>query len=191
MRLWRECSGYAMVAQSIAFTNTCGVSFTLNMPLISQEEVSPVCPGQLEQTTCHGGGLIGLELYTYRTSLFLSPCNFWTLYWNICCRNTSLNLSAQQGLYIEARLNNAGATCNASPVFSDDAPPFACVGQPVSYNPGVTASPNNTLRFRMIDARRFTGQVEPVIYQFPHLGEQPYTGMVLSLIHISEPTRPY
>lgn len=179
LRLWRECSGSPMVAQSVAFTNTCGVSFTLNVPLISQEEVSPVCPGQEGQTTCNGGGLVGLELYTYRTTLFLSSCNYWTIYWNICCRNTSLNLSQQQGLYIETRLNNAGAACTVSPVFSDDAPPFVCVGQPVSYDPGVTGPPNYTLRFRMIDARRFTGQVEPVIYQFPHLGEQPYTGMVI------------
>lgn len=180
LELWRECTGAPMIAQNLTFTNTCGVTFTLNnIPLISVENVSPVCPDQLDQTTCNGGPLIGIELYTYRTTLFLSPCNFWTISWNTCCRNEAINLSGAEGIYIEALLNNAGGACNDSPVFTDPVPPYVCLNQPVSHDLGVTAPANQQLRFRFIEARRFTPQVIPVDYQAPYTGSEPFTGMVI------------
>ena len=180
LKLWRECSGVPIIAQSLSFSNTCGVSFTLNnVPQISQQEVSPICPGQVGQTTCNGGSLTGIELYTFRTTAFLSPCALWTIGWNTCCRNTSVNLSLQQGIYIETKFNNVISPCSSSPVFSDDMPPFVCVDQPVSYDPGVVADPAQTLRYRFIDARRYTGAVEPVFYSAPYSGAEPFTGMVL------------
>lgn len=180
LQLWRECSGTAMIGQNLLLSNDCGVQFTLtNIPLVSQQEVSPICAGQQEQTTCNGGSLIGIELYTYRTTLFLSACNAWNISWNTCCRNTSVNLASQQGLYIEARLNNAGNACFNSPVFADDMPPFVCLDQPVSYDPGVTIDGGQTLRYRLIDARRYTPAVESVLYTPPYTGGEPFTGMVL------------
>lgn len=180
LKLWRECSGAPIIGQSLTFSNTCGVSFTMNnIAQVSMEEVSPICPGQVDQTTCNGGTLIGIELYTFQTTLFLSPCARWTVAWNICCRNTSVNLSLQQGLYIEANFDNVTSACSNSPVFSDDMPPFVCVDQPVSYDLGVVADPGQTLRYRFIDARRYTGAVEPVIYTQPYTGAEPFTGMVL------------
>lgn len=180
LELWRECTGAPMIAQSLTFNNSCGVTFTLNnIPLISVENVSPVCPDQIDQTTCNGGSLIGIELYTYRTTLFLSPCNFWTISWSTCCRNEAINLSGSEGIYIEALLNNAGGACNDSPVFTDPVPPFVCLNQPVSHDLGVTADANQQLRFRFIEARRYTPQVIPVDYQAPYTGSEPFTGMVI------------
>lgn len=180
LTLWRECSGAPMIAQNLSFTNNCGVSFSINnVPLIATEEVSPICPDQQDQTTCEGGTLLGIEQYTYRTTLFLSPCNAWTIGWNTCCRNESVNLEGAQGIYIEALVNNAGGACNSSPVFSDQTPPFVCVDQPVSYDPGVVNNAGQQLRFRLIGARRYTGIVDPVLYQAPYTGAEPFTGMVI------------
>ncbi|MCB9182812.1 MAG: hypothetical protein H6591_02765 [Flavobacteriales bacterium] len=180
LQLWRECTGAAMIAQGLTFSNSCGVSFTLNnIPLISVENVSPVCPDQIDQTTCNGGTLIGIELYTYRTTLFLSPCNFWTISWNTCCRQESINLVGSQGVYLETVLNNAGGACNESPVFSDPVPPFVCLGQPVSYDLGVTASADQQLRFRFIDARRYIPEIVSVDYLAPYTGATPFTGMTI------------
>ncbi|HRH36781.1 MAG TPA: hypothetical protein PK760_00455, partial [Flavobacteriales bacterium] len=138
LQLWRECSGAPMVAQDLHFESLCGVVFDVtDIPLIQQQEVSPVCPDQQLQTTCNGGTLIGIEQYTYRTTLFLSQCSQWTISWNTCCRNVSINLLGAQGLYIEAQLNNAGTGCFDSPSFSQALPPYVCVDQPVSYDPGV------------------------------------------------------
>lgn len=184
LQLWRECTGAPMIGQSLNFRNSCGVEFTLsNLPLISVENVSPVCPDQLDQTTCNGGPFIGIELYTYRTTLSLSACNFWTISWNTCCRYPSVNLNGAPGIYLEAKLNNAGNACLESPVFSDPVPPFVCLGQPVSYDLGVTAQPGQQLRYRFIEARRQTGVnpivVEPVTYQAPYSGAEPFTGMAI------------
>lgn len=184
LQLWRECSGSPMLGQSLTFSSDCGVLFTLNnVPLIDQQEVSPICPDQQDETTCNGGTLIGIEQYTYRTTLFLSPCNGWTLAWNTCCRNESVNLISTQGIYIEAQLNNVGGACLVSPTFSDDQPPYVCVDQPVSYDPGVISQPGQVLRYRLIDARRQTGTnpivVDPVFYEAPYTGEEPFTGMVI------------
>ncbi len=184
LQLWRECTGAPMIGQSLNFSNECGVQFSIsNLPLISVENVSPVCPDQLDQTTCNGGPLIGIELYTYRTTLSLSACNFWTISWNTCCRQASVNVAGAPGIYLEAKLNNAGSACLESPVFSDPVPPFVCVGQPATFDLGVTAPAGQTLRYRFIDARRQISVnpnvVEPVTYQPPYSGAEPFTGMVI------------
>ncbi|MBK9177337.1 MAG: hypothetical protein IPM46_13590 [Flavobacteriales bacterium] len=185
LQLWRECTGVPMINQSMNFRNECGVQFTLNnIPLISVENVSPVCPDQIDQTSCNGGPLIGIEMYTYRTTLFLSSCNYWTISWNTCCRNASVNLNGSQGIYIETTLNNAGAACNASPVFNDLIPPFVCVGQPVSFDLSVTATPGQQLFFRFREARRQTSidpiVIESVAYLPNYSGAEPFTGMTIN-----------
>ncbi|MBL0128516.1 MAG: T9SS type A sorting domain-containing protein [Flavobacteriales bacterium] len=183
LQLWRECTGAPMIDQSLKFSNDCGVSFTLNsIPEISMEDASPVCEDQVGHTTCDGGQLIGIQLYTYRTTLFLSPCNSWTISWDVCCRNASVNLVGEQGIYIEARLNNANGVCVTSPTFTENRPPFACVDQPVSYDLGVTGGTQSNLRFRLIAARRALPDVQDVSYQFPYSGDEPFTGLVLDTI---------
>jgi hypothetical protein len=187
LQLWRECTGAAMIAQGLTFSNDCGVQFTVaSVPLISVENVSPVCPDQLDQTSCNGGPLIGIELYTYRLTTTLSACNAWTIAWNTCCRYPSVNLNGSPGLYIEARLNNAGNFCSDSPTFNDPVPPFVCVNQPASFDLGVTAPPALQLRYRLIDARRQVGVnpavVEPVIYQPAYSGVEPFPGMAIDSI---------
>lgn len=183
LKLWRECTGAPMIAQSLAFSNSCGVQFSVNVPLISVENVSPVCPDQIDQTTCNGGPFIGIEMYTYQLTTNLSACNFWTVAWNTCCRYPSANLNGAPGIYIEAELNNAGNFCTEGISFADPVPPFVCVGQPVSYDPGVIAPANLDLRYSLIDARRQVGVnpviVEAVTYQSGYSGEEPFTGMAI------------
>lgn len=185
LQLWRECTGAPMINQSLNFRNECGVQFTLNnIPLISTANVSPVCPDQIDQTSCNGGPLIGIEMYTYRSTLFLSSCNYWTISWNTCCRNASVNINGSPGIYIETTLNNAGAACNTSPVFNDPIPPYVCVGQPVSYDLSVTATPGQQLFFRFREARRQTSLdpivIESVAYQPAYSGAEPFTGMAIN-----------
>ncbi|MBK6341466.1 MAG: T9SS type A sorting domain-containing protein [Flavobacteriales bacterium] len=186
LKLWRECTGVPMISQSINFVSSCGVTFALeDIPLISVANVSPICEGQADQTTCDGGTLIGIEEYTYRTNVFLSPCNFWRIYWSTCCRFPALNLQGSQGIYIEALVNNQGGNCIEYPTFSDDVPPLVCVNQPVSYDPGVVFAQGQDLRFRLIEARRLLNadpqnlDIQSVGYQSPFTGPEPYTGLVI------------
>ena len=74
LKLFRACSGSAMVPQDLELSNDCGVVFDITGLLPeSMVEVSPLCPDQVANSTCNGGNLVGIELYTYRTTAYLSP----------------------------------------------------------------------------------------------------------------------
>jgi hypothetical protein len=180
LTLFRECSGEAMIPQTLDLTNDCGVVFSLtDLQPLEVANVSPLCPAEAANSSCSGGSLIGIEVYTYQQTLFLSPCNAWTISWSTCCRQTSVNVTGNPGLYIEARLNNQGGTCNSSPAFTDQGIPFACVGQAMVYDPGAVEPDGNTYRFRFIEARYATPEPLPVSYQFPFYGLEPFTGMLV------------
>jgi hypothetical protein len=179
LTLWRSCSGVAMVPQSIRLHNDCGLNFTRTglLPRDSME-VSPVCPSALNTTTCHGGTLRGTMVYHYVDTVYLSPCNTWTIRWDVCCREASVNVLLQPGLYIEARLNNGpGFSCESSSTFTNDVLPHVCVGQPVTFDPGAVDPTAVRRRFSLIDARFASPSPFPVGYVFPYYGAEPFTGM--------------
>lgn len=180
LTLFRECTGEPMVPQDLRFSNDCGVVFTLS-DLVAQEvaDVSPLCPSEAENSSCNGGTLLGIQAHTYRQTLFLSPCNAWTIAWSTCCRQSSVNVQGNPGLYIEARLNNQNELCNNSPVITDQGIPVVCVNQPVVYDPGVVESDGNTLVYRFVEARFGTPEPLAVIYNFPYFGLEPFSGMLI------------
>ena len=181
--LYRDCSGVPMIPQSLQFSSTCGTSFSQNnlQPQLV-EEVSPLCPAQLPNSTCNGGSLSGVRAYHYRPVVFLSPCAEWTISWSICCRDGSLNLLDAPGLYVETKLNNLVAPCADSPRYTQHETPFVCVGQPVLFHPGVVGTPGHVLRHRFIEARFASPLPLPVTYLVPHFGLQPWTGMTIDSI---------
>ncbi len=184
LTLWRSCSGVAMVPQNIRLFNDCGLNFTRTGLLPSDSlEVSPVCPSSLASTTCHGGNLRGTMVYHYVDTVYLSPCNTWTIRWDVCCREASVNVELQPGLYIEARLKNGtGFTCETSSAFLDNTVPHVCVGQPVSYDPQALDPTAVRRRFSLVDARFATPSPFPVGYVFPYNGAEPFTGMQIDSI---------
>lgn len=182
LKLYRACSGTAMIGQELYLDNDCGVSLNLGSSAVilqSVEEVSPLCAADLPNSTCNGGTLVGFELYTYKATVYLSPCNSWRIGWNICCRNVSLNVLGTPGLYLETRVNNFGGFCNAGAEFVDNTVPLVCVGQPVSYDASATDADGHALRYRLIDAQfsvdGFGGG--PVAYYPGYSGAEPYPGM--------------
>lgn len=178
LQVWRECSGNAMTPQDIRFSNDCGVQFTISgLEPVEVLNVSQVCASQAASTNCAGGGIAGIERYTYRTTVFLSPCNSWTASWEICCRSNALNIEPSQGLYVYARLNNTVVACDASPTFAHQAVPLACVGQSFNYDPGATDADGHHLRFRLVDALLYNPEVASVAYTDGFSGPQPYTGV--------------
>lgn len=182
LKLYRECSGAAMIGQELYLANDCGVSLNLgtnSVILQSVQEVSPLCAADLPNSTCNGGTLVGFELYTYQATVYLSPCDSWSIGWNICCRNVSLNVLGTPGLYLETRVNNFGGFCNAGAEFVDSTVPLVCVGQPVSYDASATDADGHALRYSLIDAQfsvdGFGGG--PVAYYPGYSGAEPYPGM--------------
>lgn len=180
LKLLRECSGEAMIPQDLRFSNDCGVSFRLD-GLVHQEvaDVSPLCADQSGASSCNGGSLFGVQEYTYRQSLYLSPCDAWTIAWVTCCRASSMNVQTNPGLYIEARLNNTDDLCTNSPVFHESSIPVVCSGQPVAYDLGVSEVDGHVLAYRFIEARFGTPEPFAVAYTFPYYGLEPFTGMLI------------
>ncbi len=178
--LYLNCSGVPITAQKIRFQNECGVFFQqANLPLLFSEEVSPTCASQLANTTCQPGGTLpGFKRYRFSTTVYLSPCNFWTMRWNICCRNTTENLLNTPGTYAAATLNNSGGVCDNSPRFADNGVPFLCVNAPVSYNPGVSDPNGNTMLFSLISAQ--FDSVNSVVYRAGFSGTVPIPGLIFN-----------
>jgi len=173
-----DCSGVAITSQSLNFTNSCGVAFTLNnIPQISSEEVSQLCPANIANSTCNGGALPGFIHYQFQTTLFLSPCNFWTIAWDICCRNDLQNVEDTPGIYLAATLNNAGGLCDQSPDFAENTVPFFCVNQPVTYNLGVSDADGNTMVFSFVSGQTVSPLLGPLNYSPGYSGTEPIPGI--------------
>lgn len=180
LTLFRDCGGAALLPQALTFTSDCGSSYTLNaLPVGGGTEVSQLCPADLPNSSCNGGPLPGIEVYTVAATAFMGACDGWTISWHECCRTASLNVDGNPETYIEARLNSATAPCNNSPVFTQDVIPYVCVNQPVNYNLGVTEPDGDVLRYRLIDARGYSGGPVPVVYQAGYSGAEPWTGMAI------------
>ncbi len=175
-----DCSGTALIPQSLDFTNDCGVVFSINnVPVVLTEEVSQLCPASLGNSSCHGGALQGLRHYRLETTVYLSPCTGWLIAWDICCRNSTENIFSTPGMYLATTVSNVGGVCDRSPVVWDHTIPFVCVNEPVLYNPGINDPDGNTMAFELIGARFAGPGPMPVVYDAGFSGTQPIPGIVL------------
>ena len=170
LTFFRDCSGIVpSPTETLSYSSlTCGVdaTITLSQPTGGAIDVTPVCPSVTSK--CSGGtSSFGIEQYTYTGTLTLpSSCgDDWELGWSNCCRNhaiTTLDIPANQSLYISAILDNTLSNCNNSPVFNTIPTPIVCVNTPVLYNHGVTDPDGDSLVFSLGDC--FQGSGMPVNY---------------------------
>ncbi|HQV51632.1 MAG: T9SS type A sorting domain-containing protein [Flavobacteriales bacterium] len=180
LTLFRECSGTAMIPQEMRYDSDCGISFVrANMLPDATMETSQLCAASMANSNCNGGPLSGYLVYTYIDTLFLTPCDGWTISWDICCRSASLNLSATPGLYMEAKLNNVPAPCNSSSQFTQQSLPNVCVNQPIIYDAGAVDDNAFRRNFSLVDARYYGGSPALVTYTFPNYGGEPIVGMTI------------
>lgn len=181
--LYLDCAGVPITPHTLTFSNNCGVSFSLaNLNPVSVTEVSPLCPSQMANSTCNGGTQPSFKKYRFQSTLFLSPCNKWTISWYTCCRNTTQNVQNAPGLYAEATLNNAGGFCDSSPLFNDVGIPYVCVNQPASYSLGAVDPDGHAMSFSLIAARLATPAPTAVIYQTGFTATQPIPGIAINPI---------
>ncbi len=179
--LYLDCAGVPVTTQSMSFSSDCGVSFTLaGLTAVSSVEVSPLCPSQTANSTCNGGAQPSFKRHRFQTTLFLSPCNKWTVEWYTCCRNTTQNVFLTPGTYVAATLNNLGGICDRSPRFVDSGVPYVCLNVPVAYNPGVTDADGDNLTFALISARYGAPAPTNVLYQGSYSGTQPFLGATIN-----------
>ncbi|MFT3884118.1 MAG: hypothetical protein QM724_01430 [Flavobacteriales bacterium] len=158
----------------------CGwtVSFSALPPTLV-EEVSQLCPAAISNSTCNGGTLPGVMHYGVSALMNLPPCNRWVISWQGCCRGTTAN-TGNQGIYVEAILNNATGACDDSPVFQAQSAPNVCVNEQVNYNFGVTDPDGDRLVFSLISGRYENAGIQyPITYNGGYSGGTPIPGIVL------------
>ncbi len=176
--LYLNCAGVPITPHSLHFSNDCGVSFSMtNLNPVSIIEVSPLCPSQLANSACNGGTLPSFRKYRFQTTLFLSPCNKWSVEWYTCCRNNTVNVMLAPGTYAVATLNNLSGICDDSPIFVDSGIPYVCVNEMVAYNPGVSDPEGNLMSFALITARFGSPTPANVTYQPGYSGSAPIPGL--------------
>ncbi|MFL5763531.1 MAG: PKD domain-containing protein [Bacteroidia bacterium] len=183
LNLFVDCLGFNPGAsQTINFTSTCGGTATLTVNVtpatINGQEISQLCPADLANSTCNGGTLPGMWLFSYTGIVTLAPpCDTWTMSWSTCCRNSAITNVTSFNYYIEATLNSATAPCNSSPQFTAQPIPYVCLGQPVSYSYGVIESDGDSLYYSLVPAMDAAGV--PSTYAAGYSGTSPIPGITI------------
>ena len=181
LNLFRDCSGITMSnSEFIDATSTCGgnITVTMNLSNVNGTNISQLCPTDSLNSTCFGGTLPGMQLYTYTGTVVLAPpCDTWTLSWSTCCRNNTVNIpsSSSDDIYIQATLNTVTAPCNNSPIFTSQPIPYVCATQTVNYNFGVSEPDGDSLSFQFISAMQ--AGAAPLTYGGGYSGAVPITGI--------------
>jgi len=198
LKLYRDCSGVGMsTTASVSFTNTCGLSNPNNVSLTLRDpnnlsntctsvatcntEVSQLCTSQAGNSSCNGGSLPGMQEYIYKGVVTLSgPCNSWTIAYNLCCRNTTVNVSGQPSYHVETTMNSANDPCNNSAIFTAQPIPYICVNNPVSYNLGAIDPDGDSLYYTLISAK--SNATTNVTYNVGYSGAVPIPGITINNI---------
>lgn len=149
--LFRDCSGVgAPTSVNITLSSPCS-TFTQTWQRDSLLEVSQLCPSAINNSSCNGGNLPGMQQNIYSQIVHLPPCNLgpWTASWTSCCRNSSQNLQGQDSFWISGQVNNGQAPCNSTPQFNAQPIPYVCANQQVVYNFGVTEIDGDSLVYEL------------------------------------------
>lgn len=183
LNLFVDCLGFNPgAAQTINFSSTCGGTATLTVNVtpatMNGLEISQLCPSSLPMSTCSGGTLPGMWLFSYDGIVTLAPpCDTWTMSWSTCCRNSAITNVTSFNYYIEATLNSGTAACNSSPQFTAQPIPYVCLGQVVNYSYGVIEMDGDSLFYSLTPALDAAGI--PVTYAAGYSGTSPIPGITI------------
>lgn len=185
--VYRDCAGINVnPSTNLVFTSPCGnANLTVTTP--GGVEISQLCDLELPNSTCNGGNLPGIQQYIYTGTITLPPCDSWSVSWTNIYRNDAIvNLTnpGDREMYIESIMNTAAAPCNDSPVFTNTAIPYVCLGFPVSYSYGVVDAEADSMSYALIGARMLNGAAIPYVGGYsptepiPGLTLDPQTGLI-------------
>ncbi len=143
------------------FSFSQSVSLVLQSPTTGQE-VTPVCPSQLSNTTCvsTSGTVPGVKKFTYSRTVNLGGTSS---NWRFVFKGalgassagrsnsiTNINLGSGGSITgLEATLNNLNAP-NSSPTYTTIPTPFFCINKAASYNPGTVDANNDALTYSLV-----------------------------------------
>ena len=147
-------------------------------------EVTPVCPAEINNTTCKGGTIPGVMKFTYTAQVTLSgPSANWLFRFTgdlgnntLSGRSNSITNIVMPGgpqagsiMVLEATLNNTVAP-NSSVNYTTIPTPFFCINIPTQYNPGAVDPNNDNLTVNLVPGLEPGGNVT---YLPPYTATQP------------------
>jgi gliding motility-associated-like protein len=142
-------------------------------------EVSPVCPGQLKNTTCNNGTLPGVKKFIYTDTIDLKTTSTaWSFIFAgdflVSAAGRSSNITnvtpSSVGLvYLVATLDNS-VKPNNSPTYTTIPTPFYCINLLQQYNQGATDADGDSLSFALTPA---LNGGSPVSYVSPFTYDHP------------------
>lgn len=133
--------------------------YTLLLKEFNGQEVTPICADSTFTSNCSGGGLPGVIQFTYSNEGFSNlltlpnKADDWVISFREDARNkqiTNLENPTEQGLYIEATINNMVDTPFDSPKFSNLPVPYYCDNLPAVFDLGIISDNNQDLVIKMI-----------------------------------------
>ncbi len=164
--IYGDCSGSAFpnLQGATPLVDVYNGSTLYTTITLSQEgpgvEVSPVCPSQLNNTTCKGGSVPGVKRYIYSSFInipFVSTD--WKFQFNGTMSGstssgrsnaiTNVIIGGGSVMILEATLNNTGGN-NSSPYYTTIPTPFFCINVAQQYNQGAVDPDGDQLTFALV-----------------------------------------
>jgi len=145
-------------------------------------DVSPVCSGDIDSTTCHSGTLPGVKKFVYLDTVIIPAASIkWSFIFkgdmgssNAAGRSYNISNIFSPGtslIQLEADLNNITGN-NSNPQYSTIPTPFYCVNYYEQYNQGAVDPDGDSLTFKMVPAYNgATGST--VTYLAPYTATSP------------------
>ena len=175
-KFYRNCSDVAAPTDiTIDASSACfpSSSYILNPTVWSPLPYTTTCPSAI--TTCNGGVNEGIELWVYTEIVTLpGACEDWRFSATVCCRSpwiTTANLGSSTDLYIYCLLNNQDASCNNSPIFTEDPYPFGCFGQRLCFSNEAYDTDGDSLSYQLIEP--MMSSTQNIQFSASYSGTQP------------------
>ncbi|RYZ51680.1 MAG: hypothetical protein EOP49_11150, partial [Sphingobacteriales bacterium] len=186
LAVYGDCSGAAFPSLTssmpeVEIWNNGNYQYTVFLQLTGPAvEVTPVCAGQIGNTTCNGGTVPGIKRYIYSVTVNLgSTSPNWLFRFNGEMSNntqagrsniiTNIAGSGTSLMVLEATLNNTLASNDAA-VFTTIPTPFFCINIPAQYNSGAVDANGDSLTFSLVPGLEPSGTV---VYPPPYSALQP------------------
>ncbi len=174
--LYRDCSSTAAPSSvPLNYSSSCFSGASINLIPVSgtPTQISTVCPSL--NSSCNGGTYTGIEEWIY-TGVVTLPglCSDWLFSYGLCCRNggiTTVSNPTTYQLFVFALLNNVDGICNNSPRFNNRPFIYACIGESVCFDNGVSDIDGDSVRYQIITPLAAAGN--SIIYDFPYSNSQP------------------
>lgn len=167
LKLYRECSGITFGTSEFLSVSNCPSVSIINMTLVSQTDISPVCNSSYPNIQCNPSpsspntGSVEEWLYTsdavYPNGVVLSgvpPAQGWIFSHTSCCRNPCTNISgaSNYGWFLRAVMysyngQNASSCFDNSPTFAERPATVICTGYPFTFTQNAMDKDNDSLSY--------------------------------------------